>query len=125
MNKITTLKADDNLRETTGSYKIGSLDNVHFKDLVNMLGEPTLSGESGDGKVQFEWVLEHDNRLYTIYDWKTYHAEYTLNELTTWSVGGKEYIDNDFVTEIFRLCEENCPENVAESIMFYSGSGFK
>ena len=68
MNKITTLKADDNLRETTGSYKIGSLDNVHFKDLVNMLGKPTLSGESGDGKVQFEWVLEHDNRLYTIYD---------------------------------------------------------
>ena len=34
MNKITTLKADDNLRETTGSYKIGSLDNVHFKDCL-------------------------------------------------------------------------------------------
>ena len=34
------------------------------------------------------WVVTFGNRVYTIYDWKTYDREYTINELNTWSIGG-------------------------------------
>ena len=73
--------------EVNGTYKIGSLDGIYYRDLVNKLGEPTVIG-SGDDKVQYEWIMRYENRIYTIYDWKTYDAEYTEYELDTWSIGG-------------------------------------
>ena len=45
----------------------------------------------GFGKVDKStctWVVTFGNRVYTIYDWKTYDREYTINELNTWSIGG-------------------------------------
>ena len=73
--------------EVNGTYKIGSLDGIYYRDLVNKLGEPTVIG-SGDDKVQYEWIIRYEDRIYTIYDWKTYDAEYTEYELDTWSIGG-------------------------------------
>jgi len=70
-----------------GTFKIGSLDGIYYRDLVEKLGEPTVIG-SGDDKVQYEWLIEYENRVYTIYDWKTYDPEYTEYELDTWSIGG-------------------------------------
>ena len=70
-----------------GTFKIGSLDGIYYQDLVNRLGKPTVIG-SGDDKVQYEWIVKYENRIYTIYDWKTYDAEYTEYELDTWSIGG-------------------------------------
>jgi len=70
-----------------GTWKIGSLTGLFFKDLVHKLGEPTIIG-SGDDKVQYEWIIEYEDRVYTIYDWKTYDPEYTEYELTVWSIGG-------------------------------------
>jgi hypothetical protein len=70
-----------------GTFKIGSLDGLYFRDLVEKLGEPTVTG-SGDDKVQYEWIIKFEGEIFTIYDWKTYDQEYTEHELTTWSIGG-------------------------------------
>jgi hypothetical protein len=70
-----------------GTYKIGSLDGIYYRDLVTKLGKPTVIG-SGDDKVQYEWIMEFEGEIFTIYDWKTYDAEYTEYELDTWSIGG-------------------------------------
>ena len=70
-----------------GTYKIGSLDGIYYRDLLTKLGKPTVIG-SGDDKVQYEWIMEFEGEIFTIYDWKTYDAEYTEYELDTWSIGG-------------------------------------
>ena len=72
-----------------GTYKIGSLNGIYYRDLVEKLGEPTVIG-SGDDKVQYEWIMKFEGEIFTIYDWKTYDAEYTKYELDTWSIGGNE-----------------------------------
>lgn len=72
-----------------GTWKIGSLTGLFFKDLVHKLGQPSVIG-SGDDKVQYEWIMDYKGATFTIYDWKTYDAEYTENELTVWSVGGND-----------------------------------
>jgi len=60
-----------------------------YKQLVSVLGEPTFSTPSGDDKTQVEWVVKFGNSYFTIYDWKTYDREYTMNELQVFHVGGK------------------------------------
>ena len=63
---------------------------VTYQDLVDAFGEPTFEPEdSGDGKVNYEWVIYFDGSYYSIYDWKTYNPEYTRTEYTNWHVGGK------------------------------------
>ena len=70
-----------------------------YKQLVAVLGEPTFNTPSGDDKTQVEWVVKFKNDYFTIYDWKTYDREYTLNELTIFHVGGK--IDAfDFIVKL-------------------------
>jgi hypothetical protein len=78
---------DNNTDIADGTWKIGSLTGLFFKDLVEILGKPTLVG-SGDDKVQYEWIMKFEGEIFTIYDWKTYDAEYTEYELDTWSIGG-------------------------------------
>jgi len=72
-----------------GTWKIGDLTGLFFRDLVNKLGKPTVIG-SGDDKVQYEWMIKFEGEIFTIYDWKTYDAEYTEYELDTWSIGGND-----------------------------------
>jgi len=72
-----------------GTWKIGNLTGLFFRDLVHKLGKPTVVG-SGDDKVQYEWIMEFEGRIFTIYDWKTYDAEYTEYELFNWSIGGND-----------------------------------
>lgn len=62
--------------------------NATYNQLIKAFGEPTYPNESGDGKVQFEWVFEYNGEPFTVYDWKTYDREYTINGLTRWNVGG-------------------------------------
>ena len=52
--------------EVNGTYKMGSLNGIYYRDLVNKLGEPTVIG-SGDDKVQYEWIMKFEDRclLYT------------------------------------------------------------
>jgi len=72
-----------------GTSLVGYLEGFTFGNLVNVLGQPTFDEPSGDDKVQVEWVVEYDGEVYTVYDWKTYNREFTLNNLTEWNVGGK------------------------------------
>ena len=74
-----------------GTYKVGSLFGWTYSDLVNLMGEPTLSEPSGDEKVQKEWVIVDGDNVFTIYDWKTYDVEYTITENTQWNVGGTQW----------------------------------
>ena len=64
---------------------------VTYDELVGVLGEPTFPEESGDSKVQVEWVVEYCGELFTIYDWKTYDRDYTINKLDNFHIGGKSY----------------------------------
>ena len=73
-------------------HKIGTLHGITYDQLLYTFGEPTYTPEdSGDGKVQFEWVLEYKDKIFSIYDWKTWDQEYTKTRLTQWSVGGRGY----------------------------------
>ena len=96
---------DSNTDIADGTYKIGSLDGIYYRDLVTKLGEPTVIG-SGDDKVQYEWIMDYKGETFTIYDWKTYDPEYTEHELDTWSVGGNERsasMVNEFKNFIYEL----------------------
>jgi hypothetical protein len=89
LRKITD-KAEA-LDNAHGSSLGGYLFNTTYNDLYEAFGAPTFDSESGDGKVQFEWVFEFNGNCYTIYDWKTYSVEESLNRLTKWNIGCKEY----------------------------------
>jgi hypothetical protein len=96
---ITVLKESDDL--LIGSYFVGNINDITYKDLLRILGEPTYNEPSGDNKTQVEWNLKFNNEVYSIYDWKTYNKEYTLNELNHWNIGGKTDPTNliDYINE--------------------------
>jgi hypothetical protein len=72
----------------TGTHRVAKIEHIYYDDLVRYLGEPSINEESGDGKTQFEWVFTVDDSVFTIYDWKTYDRDYSLQELTQWNIGG-------------------------------------
>ena len=88
MNKIIKLQESQIFKPL--GHKVESLNGVRYKELVEVLGQPTYDYPSGDDKVQKEWVVKFGDKQFTIYDWKTYDAGYTMNELDVWSVGGTE-----------------------------------
>ena len=71
-----------------GFGKVDTLRGVKYFELISALGEPTLKYHEEGDKSTCTWVVTFGNRVYTIYDWKTYDREYTINELNTWSIGG-------------------------------------
>lgn len=98
-NKITNKERA--LQLVGGTHLKDRLVGFNYKQLVAAFGEPTFSDGSGDGKVQKEWVFirAEDGSVFTIYDWKTYDEEFTMNMNQTWNVGGKVYA-GEFVTDI-------------------------
>lgn len=90
---------------SNGTFKVGTIAGMTYEKLVSILGEPTYNEESGDGKVQVEWVVQYGEDYFTIYDWKTNDREYTLTENTIWNVGGKG-ASFDFIYELERQEEE-------------------
>ena len=75
-------------------YKVGELNGFTYKQIKKALGKPTFKpSNSDDGKVQYEWVVSYEDKVFRVYDWKTYNKEYTKNNLTTWSVGGNTSCD--------------------------------
>lgn len=77
------------LRLIGGTHKVGSLTGYTYYELEQLLGTPVFSKASGDDKVQKEWVVQFGVDFFTIYDWKTYDADYTMNVNQEWSIGGK------------------------------------
>lgn len=76
------------LRLRNGSSRAGEINRT-YRDLVTGLGEPTFGEESGDGKVQVEWVVKFKGNVFTIYDWKTYDREFTEWNLAEFNIGSK------------------------------------
>ena len=74
-----------------GTYLVGKIVGYTYTDLVNLMGEPTFNIGSDDGKTQKEWVIVDGDSVFTIYDWKTYDEQYSMNKLIRWNVGGKGY----------------------------------
>lgn len=69
----------------TGTSLRGELRGIKFEELIDVFGQPNKG--SGDGKVQYQWVVEISGGvIVTIYDYKTQGDARTLSE---WHVGGK------------------------------------
>jgi len=92
------LEKDQVGKDTWGSSLKGYINCV-YQDLVRVLGEPTYSDPSGDNKVQKEWVVRYNGEIFTVYDWKTFDPEYTMNELDQFHIGGKTSA-YDFISEL-------------------------
>jgi len=82
------LEEDQVGKGTWGSSLKGYI-KCTYQDLIRVLGEPTYSDPSGDNKVQKEWIVEYNKKVFTIYDWKTFDPEYTMTELDEFHIGGK------------------------------------
>ena len=87
---MKTLKSTDpSTDKVNGTSLTGYLNNEpSYNQLVGVLGEPTYIGESGDGKVNIEWVVEYKGEVFTIYDWHTYF-NHNSDMSYRWHVGGK------------------------------------
>ena len=90
--EITVLNKEEAYGLTGGSSLKGYI-YCKYADLIALLGQPTF-GKSGDDKVNFEWVVEFEGEYFTIYDWKTYDAQDTIEQLEEWNIGGKVYAGN-------------------------------
>lgn len=91
---------------TSGTSLKDYLNGVSYAQLIQAFGQPLYNPEdSGDGKVNFEWVFKHNGNVFTLYDWKTYDVEYTINELDRWNIGGRMYAGY-FVEDLMNLIKE-------------------
>jgi hypothetical protein len=64
-------------------------DYIHstLKELREVMGEENKDYQSGDGKVQYQWILEMENDdIITIYDYKEYRS-IDENEIISWHIG--------------------------------------
>ena len=83
------LKVDELDNVNLNGYKVGELNGFTYNQIKKALGKPTFKpSDSGDGKVQYEWVVLYDGKVFRVYDWKTYDKKYTKKSLTTCSIGG-------------------------------------
>ena len=107
-----SITAPDAFRSSLKGY----LDyGITYDDLVDTFGDPTfLPEDSGDGKVNYEWVIDFDFEgsinTFRIHDWKV-DAEWSKlntgrmeegNEWfggSRWHVGGKDYA-GDFIEKV-------------------------
>lgn len=95
---ITKARKMHNPAVITGTSMKTRLIGVTYDELVEALGEPSFPEPSFDGKIQVEWAYQIDepfenptytDEVVTLYDWKTYDREFTLNELDVWHIGSK------------------------------------
>ena len=99
-------------KATNGTHLVGKLTGITYKDLVNAFGEPTfLPEDSGDGKVNFEWVFKFGDEVFTVYDWKVSedYAKHIMGRMDEiqFHVGGKsnpdkfiEFIQKKVMSEV-------------------------
>tara|TARA_R110001632_G_scaffold208195_1_gene332533 strand:- start:2989 stop:3660 length:672 start_codon:yes stop_codon:yes gene_type:complete len=103
---IETVEGGDRevVKSTYGFSKIDTLRGFLYDELFRALGHPThLFCEQGH-KATCEWIVKFGDKLFTIYDWKTYDRHFTKNYLSTWSIGG-ESSSMDFKESLTNLIE--------------------
>lgn len=115
MSKFSFKKLSADEVSFGGSLKGYLKYGITYNDLVDMFGQPTFVPEdSGDGKVNYEWVIEMETeengiQEFTIYDWKV-DAGWSIDNTGTldqskewfgsrWHVGGKEYA-GEFIVRV-------------------------
>ena len=96
------MKKTTNLLKGTSFHDVTITTTVN--DLVRVLGEPTYQQNTGDDKVNVEWVCEtKDGDIVTIYDWKEYRS-ISENERIEFHLGGHKQIHTlDGKDELLRL----------------------
>ena len=104
MKAILITDKQEALRLTHGTHLKDKLIGITYNDMVNTFGEPTfISEDSGDGKVNFEWVFDFGEDIFTVYDWKVSeeYARHILGRMgeIQFHVRGKTYA-GDFVEYI-------------------------
>jgi hypothetical protein len=83
-------KVVDETEYATGTSFSGYLKGISYSRLVEVFGEPTHPNPSGDNKIQKEWnFIDGSGSRFTIYDYKTYDLDITLNHYTDWHVGSR------------------------------------
>lgn len=104
INVITDKREALNL--TNGTSLRSKLIGITYDDLESIFGEPVFKPGDGDSSVNFEWVVEYDGEIFTIYDWKYPDANYVKDELghdggLSFHVGGKTYAGDfeDFIDD--------------------------
>lgn len=91
---------------STGGTSLMGYVTMSYADLVEAFGEPN---SIGDGyKVDAEWILEIDDTIVTIYNYKTgknYNGEdgNDVKDITDWHVGGFTETAVDLVKEALFL----------------------
>ena len=69
-----------------GTYLQGFLYTTMYR-LAELFGEPTHF--SDDEKVKVEWILEHDDILIAIYDWKNPQRPEIFDDYE-WHIGARQ-----------------------------------
>ena len=68
------------------SYHLHNIEAT-YNELVAILGEPTISQNDGEDKVNFMWDMETtDENVFDIYDWKEYRI-IGEDEVIEWHIG--------------------------------------
>ena len=103
---IETVDCED--KEVVKSiYGFGQVDTLRgflYDELFRALGHPThLFCEQGH-KATCEWIVKFGDKVFTIYDWKTYDSHFTKNYLSTWNIGGAS-LSMDFKDALTNLIE--------------------
>ena len=83
-------------KNANGTSFHNSTVTATVNDLIFIIGKPTYNDNTGQDKVNIEWVLEDENgNVITIYDWKEYR-KIGMDEEIVWHIGGmsKEITDN-------------------------------
>lgn len=94
-------------KKTNQSTNGTSFQDVTFEasvnQLTNIFGEPDYGYNTGEDKVNFEWVLETDEgNVFVIYDWKEYR-ELNLDETIEWHIeSNSRSISSDAQYEVIR-----------------------
>ena len=80
MSKKTTQSAN-------GTSFHSATINASVNQLINTFSEPTNQYNTGEDKVNFEWVLETDEGdVFTLYDWKE-GRPLSSDETIEWHIG--------------------------------------
>lgn len=76
----------------TGTSFYDTVITCSYNQLVEAIGEPQHSDNTGEDKTNFDWKCElNDGQVFTIYDWKEYRP-LELDEIIEWHIGGNNHI---------------------------------
>ena len=82
-------------KSATGTSFYDTVIRTTVNKLINALGEAQWGDNSGEDKINFDWICETENGdVFTIYDWKEYRP-IGSDEMIEFHIGG----DNKSITE--------------------------